>query len=85
MRLLAGVSGRAIVIGRRADGWAAYFVDLDAKVHSIGALTGKELWATKVDDHPAASSTDRRPWPGRRFLCRMRGGLLGRARSLFCA
>ena len=34
----------AIVIGPRGDGWAAYFGDAGANVHSIDALTGKELW-----------------------------------------
>jgi polyvinyl alcohol dehydrogenase (cytochrome) len=47
----------AIVIGQRSDGWAAYFGDLGANVHSVDALTGKELWRTKVDDHPAAIIT----------------------------
>ena len=47
----------AIVIGQRGDGWSAYFGDAGANVHSIDALTGKALWTTKVDDHPAAVIT----------------------------
>lgn len=47
----------AIVIGPHGDGWAAYFGDFGANVHSIDALTGKELWTAKVDDHPAAIIT----------------------------
>ena len=47
----------AIVIGQRGNGWAAYFGDAGATVHSIDAVTGKELWRTKVDDHPAAIIT----------------------------
>jgi polyvinyl alcohol dehydrogenase (cytochrome) len=47
----------AIVIGPHGDGWAAYFGDLGAKAHSIDALTGKELWTTRVDDHPASVIT----------------------------
>jgi polyvinyl alcohol dehydrogenase (cytochrome) len=47
----------AIVIGQRRDGWAAYFGDAGASVHSTDAVTGKELWRTKVDDHPAAIIT----------------------------
>jgi polyvinyl alcohol dehydrogenase (cytochrome) len=47
----------AVVIGPQGDGWAAYFGDLGANVHSIDALTGKELWTNKVDDHPAAVIT----------------------------
>ena len=47
----------AIVIGQRGNSWAAYFADLGANVHSVDALTRKELWRTKVDDHPAAVIT----------------------------
>ncbi len=47
----------AIVIGQHGDGWAASFGDAGANVHSVDALTGKELWRTKVDDHPAAVIT----------------------------
>ena len=47
----------AVVIGQRADGWAAYFGDQGANVHSVDALTGKALWTAKVDDHPAAVIT----------------------------
>jgi polyvinyl alcohol dehydrogenase (cytochrome) len=47
----------AIVIGPHGDGWAAYFGDFGAYVHSIDALTGRELWTAKVDDHPAATIT----------------------------
>ena len=47
----------AIVIGQRSDGWAAYFGDAGASMYSVDALTGKELWRTKVDDHPAAVIT----------------------------
>jgi polyvinyl alcohol dehydrogenase (cytochrome) len=47
----------AIVIGQRENGWAAYFGDAGASIYSVDALTGKELWRTKVDDHPAAAIT----------------------------
>ena len=47
----------AVVIGPRGDGWAAYFGDFGANVSAIDALTGKALWTTKVDDHPAAIVT----------------------------
>ncbi len=47
----------AVVVGQVADGWAAYFGDLGADVHSVDALTGKELWKAKLDDHPAAVIT----------------------------
>jgi polyvinyl alcohol dehydrogenase (cytochrome) len=47
----------AVVIGPRGDGWAAYFGDFAANVSAIDALTGKALWTTKVDDHPAAIIT----------------------------
>ena len=41
----------------RGDGWAAYFGDAGANVQAVDALTGKELWQAKVDDHPAAVIT----------------------------
>ena len=47
----------AVVIGPRGDGWAAYFGDFGANVRAVDALTGKALWTTKVDDHPAAIIT----------------------------
>jgi polyvinyl alcohol dehydrogenase (cytochrome) len=47
----------AVVIGPRGDGWAAYFGDAGANVYAIDALSGKPLWATKVDQHPAAIVT----------------------------
>jgi polyvinyl alcohol dehydrogenase (cytochrome) len=47
----------AIVIGQRADGWSAYFGDVGATVYAVDALTGRELWKTRVEDHPAARVT----------------------------
>jgi hypothetical protein len=47
----------AIVIGQRADGWSAYFGDVGANVYAVDALTGRELWKTRVEDHPAARVT----------------------------
>ncbi|HZZ22606.1 MAG TPA: PQQ-binding-like beta-propeller repeat protein [Roseiarcus sp.] len=48
---------RPLVIGPRGDGWTAYFGDFGANASAIDALTGKALWTTKVDDHPAAVIT----------------------------
>ena len=47
----------AIVIGQRADGWSAYFGDLGASVYAVDTITGKQLWKTRIDDHPAARVT----------------------------
>jgi polyvinyl alcohol dehydrogenase (cytochrome) len=53
----------AIVVGQGPDGWTAYFGDLGslhglgANVHAVDVLTGKALWKTKIDDHPAALVT----------------------------
>ena len=47
----------AVVIGPHGDGWAAYFGDPGGNVHAVDALTGKTLWNTKIDDHPAAVIT----------------------------
>jgi len=35
----------------------AYFGDIIGRVHAINALTGKQLWQTRVDDHPSATVT----------------------------
>ena len=54
----AGTGVRAaVIVGQVGDGWAAYFGDLGANVHSVDALTGKELWKAKLDDYPAAVIT----------------------------
>jgi polyvinyl alcohol dehydrogenase (cytochrome) len=53
----------AVVIGPGPDGWVAYFGDLGAirgrgaNVHAVDAVTGKELWRTQIEDHPAAIVT----------------------------
>jgi polyvinyl alcohol dehydrogenase (cytochrome) len=43
--------------GFGAARFAVYFGDLQANVYAVDAMTGKELWKTKVDDHPAARIT----------------------------
>ena len=47
----------AIVIGQQADGWSAYFGDFGANVYAVDMMTGRELWRTRIDDHPAARVT----------------------------
>jgi polyvinyl alcohol dehydrogenase (cytochrome) len=47
----------AIVIGRQAAGWAAYFGDFAANFYAVDAATGKQLWKTRIEDHPAARIT----------------------------
>ena len=47
----------AIVIGQRADGWSVYFGDFGANVYAVDAMTGTELWKTRIEDHPAARIT----------------------------
>jgi polyvinyl alcohol dehydrogenase (cytochrome) len=34
-----------------------YFGDVIARVHALNALSGKELWSVKIDDHPNATIT----------------------------
>jgi len=46
-----------IIIGPRTGGWSAYFGDLGANVYAVDVLTGKQLWKTRIDDHPAARVT----------------------------
>lgn len=47
----------AVIVGQRADGWSAYFGDFGANVYAVDALTGRELWKTRIDDHSAARVT----------------------------
>ena len=51
----------AVVIGRIETGsganFAAYFGDASGVVYAVEAATGKLLWKTKVDNHPAARLT----------------------------
>jgi polyvinyl alcohol dehydrogenase (cytochrome) len=47
----------AIAIGQRPDGWSAYFGDQRGTVHAVDAVTGRSLWRTLVEDHPAAIIT----------------------------
>jgi PQQ-like domain len=47
----------AVVIGQQAGSWSAYFGDFGANVHALDALTGRELWKARIDDHPAARVT----------------------------
>jgi len=48
----------AISVGPvKPSGNAIYFSDAQARAYALDAETGKQLWATKVDDHPAARAT----------------------------
>jgi polyvinyl alcohol dehydrogenase (cytochrome) len=47
----------AISIGPNAGGWAVYFGDQHANAYAVDAVTGKLLWKTHLDEHPAAVIT----------------------------
>jgi len=47
----------AIFIGRQAGSWSAYFGDFGANVYAVDAVTGQQLWKTRIEDHPAARIT----------------------------
>ena len=47
----------AISIGSSGNGWAAYFGDQHANAYAVDAATGKLLWKTHVEEHPAAIIT----------------------------
>jgi polyvinyl alcohol dehydrogenase (cytochrome) len=40
-----------------AAGIAVYFADGGARAYAVDAVTGREIWVRKVDDHPYASAT----------------------------
>jgi len=47
----------AISIGPSGGNWVAYFGDQHANAYAVNAATGKLLWKTHVDEHPAAVIT----------------------------
>ena len=47
----------AISVGPLASRWVVYFGDLGANAYAVDAVSGKLVWKTHVDDHPAAVIT----------------------------
>ena len=47
----------AISLGQSGGDWVAYFGDQHANAYAVNAATGKLLWKTHVDEHPAAVIT----------------------------
>ncbi len=43
--------------GQGAAKFAVYFGDIKANVYALDVATGKQIWKTKVEDHPAARIT----------------------------
>ncbi len=48
----------AISIGPIGERWAAYFGDQAAIAYAVDAATGKLIWKTRLDTHPAAMIND---------------------------
>jgi polyvinyl alcohol dehydrogenase (cytochrome) len=47
----------AISVGTSGQGWFVYFGDQHANAYAVDALTGKLIWKTHLEDHPAAVMT----------------------------
>ena len=47
----------AISVGQSGGNWVAYFGDQHANAYAVDAATGKLLWKTHVEEHPAALIT----------------------------
>jgi len=47
----------AISIGQKGRAWIAYFGDQHANAYAVEAVTGKLVWKTHLEDHPAAVIT----------------------------
>jgi polyvinyl alcohol dehydrogenase (cytochrome) len=47
----------AISVASVGKGWSVFFGDQHANAYAVDALTGKLLWKTHVEDHPAAVIT----------------------------
>jgi polyvinyl alcohol dehydrogenase (cytochrome) len=50
-------SGINVVRAPNGRNWIVCFGDSNAVTHAVDALTGKEIWKVKVDDHPLARIT----------------------------
>jgi polyvinyl alcohol dehydrogenase (cytochrome) len=64
----------AITIGKLDSGWAAYFGDQHGTAYAVNALTGKLVWKTRADDHPAAVITGAPTLSGRRLYVPLSSG-----------
>jgi polyvinyl alcohol dehydrogenase (cytochrome) len=53
----SGVRTSISIAKLKSGNYAAYFGDLRASAYGVDAETGKELWKTKLEDHPAARIT----------------------------
>jgi polyvinyl alcohol dehydrogenase (cytochrome) len=47
----------AISVGPQGQSWAIYFGDQHANAYAVDAITGKLLWKTHLEEHPAALIT----------------------------
>jgi polyvinyl alcohol dehydrogenase (cytochrome) len=47
----------AISVGQSGNTWTVYFGDQHANAYAVDAMTGKLLWKTHVEEHPAAVIT----------------------------
>ncbi len=54
----AGVrTATTVVPGKAAGKYIVFFGDMKSSAHALDAETGKELWKTKVEDHPSSRVT----------------------------
>jgi polyvinyl alcohol dehydrogenase (cytochrome) len=47
----------AISVGQLGSAWAIYFGDQHGSAYAVDAATGKQIWKTHVEEHPAAVIT----------------------------
>jgi polyvinyl alcohol dehydrogenase (cytochrome) len=57
----------AVSIAQSRGDWVAYFGDQHANAYAVNAATGKLLWKTHVDEHPAAVITGAPALAGKRL------------------
>ncbi len=53
----AGVRSALSIGPRPGGGHAVYFVDRQANAYAVHADTGRQIWSTRVEDHPAVRGT----------------------------
>lgn len=53
----SALSVGAVELPDKSDGYAIYFVDIQANAYAVNAHTGEQLWVTEVEEHPAVRGT----------------------------
>ncbi|MDC0598897.1 PQQ-binding-like beta-propeller repeat protein [Gammaproteobacteria bacterium] len=53
----SALSVGAVELPDGSQGYAVYFIDIQANAYAVNAQTGEQLWVTEIDDHAAVRGT----------------------------